>query len=184
MNRNWLATLLIISAVTVFIGSILLGYNDYEDVMTLAKAVFGEIGEGVTVLDLVTRVRLMFMIFLRNLSVTSLMVITGPFLSLASFLIISFNGYMIGGVFRYSLVNRGLIKSIMLLLPHGIIEIPTFFYAAYISIGLAIQFIINREDIVEYYRDGLHKILTRITPLLLLAAFIEAFITPYVASLI
>jgi stage II sporulation protein M len=174
----------VVLAILIFIGSILLGYSDYENVMTLAKAVFGEMAKGITTFNLITRIRLMLMIFLRNLSVTSLMVITGPFLALASFLIISFNGYMIGGVFRYSLANRGLIKSIMLILPHGVVEIPTFFYATYISIELAIQFIKNKEELADYYKENLRKILTRIIPLLLLAAFIETFITPYVASIV
>jgi len=168
----------------IFIINLYIGYLDYKNVYNLASAVFGRIGKEIYTGGIVSKIKLMFIIFLRNLSVAGFLIISGPIYALPTFIILSINGYLIGGVYRYSLLERGFIKTIALLLPHGIVEVPTFFYAAYLSIEVAISFVRHDKNFMDIYKKDLKYIITRIAPLLAVAAFIESFITPVVAGLV
>jgi len=176
--------LFIILIFIIFAANLYIGYLDYKNVYNLASAVFGRIGKEIYAGSVISKIKLMFIIFLRNLSVAGFLVISGPIYALPTFVILSVNGYLIGGVYRYSLLERGFMKTIALLLPHGIVEVPTFFYAAYLSIEIAISSVRHNESFINIYKKNLKYIITRIAPLLAIAAFIESFITPIVAGLV
>ena len=168
-----------------FIANLYIGFLDYENGMNLAKTVFGGFKNITVDQDLfIIKIRMMTIIFFRNLSVAGLIVVTGPFYALPTIIISSFNGYIVGAVAHVSISSRGLVKTLSLLLPHGIIEIPTIIYAGYLSVAVAVEYIKDRENFIDFYIMALKKLATKIAPLLLVAAFIEAFITPLIASLL
>ncbi len=102
-------------------------------------------------------------------------------------------------VWLFELVGPGFLCAGIL--PHGIIEFAAFFYA--LSLGLLLCFqrsrrilkkkqmqetVFGRQVVISSEHDLTLRRLTRIfllivTPLVLLAAFIEAFITPLIMGL-
>jgi len=176
--------LYVIIPVIFFTLNIIIGFMDYNNVLKLAESIFGEFKEVVAEKVLSTKIKVMLIIFTRNLSVASIMIVTGPFLALLAIIITSFNGYVIGGIAHYSIINRGVTKTLALIVPHGVIEVPTILYAAYLSIYIAVEYYRNRDKFYLIYLQGLRNIIFKIAPLLLIAAFIETFITPYIAGLL
>ena len=92
-----------------------------------------------------------------------------------------FNGFFIGYV-AYSFSSIYGIEFIIAgLTPHGIFEIPAIVFAMAIgmSLGYAAMNAVRREgSILKEARLALGLFLTRITPILILAAIIEVTLTP------
>jgi len=97
------------------------------------------------------------------------------------------NGVAIGSVINFiSKMHGGLLFTILIILPHGIIEIS----AIIISTGIGIRFghmmynyIIDKTNIKDIKREliyGIRFYIKWIVPMILLAAFIEAYITPII----
>ncbi|WAA09690.1 stage II sporulation protein M [Fervidibacillus albus] len=99
-------------------------------------------------------------------------------------LIMGLNGAMIGVLFAYIKVNGGLIAPMFFagILPHGIFEIPALVMAGalafYISKGL-IKKLSRTEFRMQFVvKNAFVSFLSICVPLLIIAAIIEAFITP------
>ena len=92
-----------------------------------------------------------------------------------------FNGFFIGYVaYSFSYIY-GIEFIIAGLTPHGIFEIPAIVFAMAIgmSLGYAAMNAVRREgSILKEARLALGLFLTRITPILILAAIIEVTLTP------
>lgn len=139
--------------------------------------------------------KLFYEIFFQNLRTDIITLISGIFVIVPLF-IIFFNGSLLGVVsdfsFRISqLGNFYLTFSVFLaaILPHGIIEIPTQILAGFLSFLSGIK-IISKKDIdsTESRRGFLFKIfkiyIFIIIPLVLIAAFLESFITPQAIKIV
>lgn len=127
-------------------------------------------------------------IFLNNATVSIFAIIFGliPFLFLpiwGAFL----NGYYLGVLTSLTHIKRLNFFAIFIrLVPHGIFEIPAILYAVSLGIYLTYQVTIVIFDPAREDAEPLFPLLKRyfkswvgiILPLLLLAAAIEAFITP------
>jgi len=135
------------------------------------------------------------LIFLNNFRVSIVSALLGviPFLFLP-FLIPVFNGFILG----FLVIFLGeMNKSVPLyiaasILPHGIFELPAIFYAAslgiYITRNISLQ-IAGKPAIPEFSFKGVAKQIGRsfglvITPVLIVAAFIESYITPIIIGLL
>lgn len=132
-------------------------------------------------------------IFFNNMRVAAMSVGTGfiPFLFVPAFVII-INGAVVGGFVAMSktmvfgLSNKQLMAG---LLPHGVLELLTFAYAASLGIYLCIHIIRalfkrSKRPLPEVIREVAIKFLAVVFPLILLAAIIEAFITPIFMNLV
>ena len=130
--------------------------------------------------------KLFALIFLNNSLKSLLAMVTGFFFGIFPVLFIFLNGFFIGVVVFVKSQEIGLPNVILLLLPHGIFEIPAVLLASSYGVWLGGIFYekVRGEDVSigDAYRLALKKFLTRIVPVLLLAAFIETFVTPLVAS--
>lgn len=133
-----------------------------------------------------------FGIFLRN-ALSAFLVIALPivlFLPSLSLFFGIINGAMIGIMFNeyYTTFNAGsVINYIIYILPHGFIEVPTIILAAYLGflIGFKLIFrnkLVSDRSFKELLSDTLFIYLFLILPLLLIAALIEAYITPMIIS--
>lgn len=131
--------------------------------------------------------KLLALIFLNNSLKSLIAMLTGFFFGIFPVLFIFLNGYFIGVVVFVKAQEIGFFNVLMLLLPHGIFEIPAVLMASSYGVWLGGIFYekVRGESvsISDAYRLAFKKFLTRIVPVLLLAAFIETFITPLVASL-
>lgn len=98
----------------------------------------------------------------------------------AAFLLI--NGYALGLVFTVSTESRGIISSLVAIVPHGILEIPAVLLGTSIGMELG-MYAIKRlfghahVDLKSETARALRFFAVVIIPLLFMAALVEAFIT-------
>lgn len=120
-------------------------------------------------------------ITINNLSVSLITFVLGAFMAVGTVLALIRNGIMVG-VFQYFFIERGLFKeSFLTIWQHGTIEISCIIIAgaAGMTLGKGLIFPGTYSRMQAFKistRRGL-KIFTGITPLIILAAFIEGFIT-------
>jgi stage II sporulation protein M len=126
-------------------------------------------------------------IFFNNLQACILLFLGGVTLGLLTLFIIASNGIIIGGIMELVREERGLLFVAAAILPHGIFEIPSFIISA--SLG----FILGSSILAEWHGDGdsagtarahARTFLLVVVPLVAIAAFIEAFITPQIIHLV
>ncbi len=133
-----------------------------------------------------SRLKLAGAIFLNNAFKTLLAILLGTLLGIIPGIFLFANGLALGVAWSLSSSSRGPWLSLLSILPHGMIELPAVFLGT--SIGLMIGFqafqrLFGRSEtkIGGEVVQGLRYFCTVIMPLLLAAAFVEAFVT---ASLI
>lgn len=130
---------------------------------------------------------LLVKIFLNNVEACILLFLGGASLGLLTLLIISVNGMVIGGVIALVREERGLLFMAAAILPHGIFEIPAFLLSGALGLSLARALwdeMIRGGDAAEVAKTLGITFVRIILPLVTIAAFVEAFITPYMITLI
>jgi len=116
-------------------------------------------------------------IFLNNLQSSFMGFFFGFVLGIFPFLATVFNGYVIGFVSALA-VEAGGWETLLLLVPHGIFELPAIF----ISLGLGIKFgsfIFHKKHEGSFRRflwEGLRVFVFVVIPLLVIAAVIEGLL--------
>ena len=126
-------------------------------------------------------------IFANNLQACILLFLGGVTLGLLTLFIIASNGVIIGGIMELAREEKGLIFVAAAILPHGIFEIPSFIISA--SLGFVLGTAVLAEwhgegDAGETARAQARTFLLVVVPLVAIAAFIEAFITPQIIHLV
>ncbi|WP_297463529.1 stage II sporulation protein M [Thermococcus sp.] len=126
-------------------------------------------------------------IFVNNSSVALLMFLSGLFFGIGPWVITAFNGLVVGLVV-YAVHRRGIPMGQILLglIPHGIIEIPAIVLAGVGGIVWYRELVGGEGSALERFRRGAirgFKLFLLSLGLLLVAAFIEAYVTPRVAGL-
>ena len=116
-------------------------------------------------------------IFMSNMITTLLVYILTLALLLPGALLIAFNGFIIGSTISYAVNVKGLtiIQVIGLIAPHGIVELPTF-----LGVASAGAYCLVRCRGLTRFIGFTVKVLTVAAALLMVAAFIEVFVTPMV----
>jgi len=125
-------------------------------------------------------------IFTHNAGVALLVLISGLFFGLGPWIMVFFNGFVAGVVSGF-LASHGLPagKILLGLVPHGLVEIPAFLLSGTAGI-LWYRCIRDAEDPAEGFKEGMKKALKLYAVtvgMLLVAALIEAYVTPKVAGL-
>ena len=98
-----------------------------------------------------------------------------------------FNGFTVGWV-AYDLgMSRGLVYVVAGLAPHGIVEIPTILLA--MSMGMSLGYTVlsslrGQGNVVKELRLAAGFFITRVFPLLILAAILEVTVTPLILVLL
>lgn len=133
-------------------------------------------------------VMIMIIIFLKNFMACIMSVLLGLGLGLLPLLVVVTNGFMLG-VVSYNVIQKaGPLYLLAGILPHGIIELPVVLVS--IAVGFRLGYLValsifgEKADIVKETKMAVHLLIYRIMPLLLLAAFIETFITPQAISVV
>ncbi len=122
-------------------------------------------------------------IFLNNLMASIIIFFGGLIFALPSMISCYSNFLILGVTFRIFWKSAGLLKIFSSILPHGIFELPAVFIAFILALNIAIQIV---RSILSIESPGFSKIFKRslmiyikiVIPLLLIAAFIEVYLTP------
>ena len=126
-------------------------------------------------------------IFTNNMQACILLFLGGATLGVLTLFIIASNGIIIGGIMELVREQKGPLFVAAAILPHGIFEIPSFIISA--SLGFILGTAMLAEwrgegDAAETARAHARTFLFVVVPLVAIAAFIEAFITPQVIHLV
>ncbi|MFA4825396.1 MAG: stage II sporulation protein M [Methanoregula sp.] len=126
-------------------------------------------------------------LFINNFEACILLFLGGVSFGILTIFIMSLNGIVIGAIMQIIHEDHSWIFLAAALLPHGIFEIPAFIISGALGILLA------QALIAEYYGGGdtageaqkLARIfLLYVLPLVVVAACVEAFITPVIIQLV
>ena len=122
-----------------------------------------------------------FNIFMNNLTATVMFLILGVTIILPLLIVFS-NGYIFGFILKMMEI-QGLewFEFLKATVPHAIFELPAFFLAAILGMRIGAGVVVakgrRKDELIKRTKEGIFIFLTVVVPLLLLAAFIEAFIT-------
>jgi len=133
---------------------------------------------------------LVLAIILINNSGKGLLVALAGFLfGIAPILFIVLNGYIIGLIVYVVGLEKGIWQTALFLLPHGILEIPGILLACSYGLWLGNRFFratIGEEgeiSMVDSIKEVILNYMKFVFPVLLIAAFVEVFITPIIAGI-
>lgn len=119
-------------------------------------------------------------IFLNNSLIAFLAILLGLILGIFPFLVLFFNGFLLGLMFNFIQSSVGWPAFFILILPHGIIEIPAALLAcaAGLKMGKAVlnKILKKKVSIKEELNYALAFFLKFLFPLLAIAAAIEALL--------
>ncbi|MCS7121306.1 MAG: stage II sporulation protein M [Archaeoglobaceae archaeon] len=162
-----------LSLLTIFILSIFVGYLTNGETI---KPILEEFTK-ITKLDPLT---LAVIIFANNSFKSFLALILGSFFGIFPITFVITNGYILGAVIALK-KDIGLSKILLAILPHGIIEIPAVLIASSYGVFLGYRFflrIFRKQAFKPHLVRALKVYFKIVLPMLLVAALIEAFITP------
>jgi stage II sporulation protein M len=126
-------------------------------------------------------------IFFNNLEACILLFLGGASFGVLTIIILSLNGIVIGSIMEIVSKDHTALFVAAAILPHGIFEIPAFILSGALGILLAQSLIAEwygREDTAVVARSFGRLFILYVLPLVALAAFVEAFITPVVIHLV
>jgi len=126
-------------------------------------------------------------LFINNTEASLLLFIGGAAFGIVTMFILMTNGIIVGFVLQFTMIEKGLPVVLAGIIPHGIFEIPAFIIAAglgfILSESMWKEFRNNGDAACEARRLGRIFVMT-VIPLLVAAAFTEAFITPQIINLV
>jgi stage II sporulation protein M len=126
-------------------------------------------------------------LFLNNFEACILLFLGGASLGILTILILSLNGVLIGSIMEIVHTDHSIIFVAAAILPHGIFEIPAFILSGSLGILLAQSLIdewYNGGDAANDARGFSRLFIVYVVPLVGIAAFVEAFITPVIIHLV
>ena len=126
-------------------------------------------------------------LFFNNLEACLLLFLGGASFGILTIFIMSLNGILIGSIMEIVHKEHSVAFVIAAILPHGIFEIPAFILSGALGVLLA------QSLIAEWYQGGdtaedakrfTQLFVVYVLPLVGIAAFVEAFITPIIIHLV
>lgn len=193
-EKNYLAQSSSLKVILAFIVlcfsfSAILGYlyggEVAEVIEEVLRRIFGGEGSGGINPFLLT------LLILVNNAVKSFLIIPlGALLAIPPILFITFNGFLLG-VFTYLSVKKlgeiGFLYILIAIIPHGVFELSAVFLSSALSIRVGLTVFLKFKgkniSVGSEIRRDLKTYLHKILPLLIIAAIIEAFITPVIISI-
>jgi len=173
---------LIIISLIIYILGVPFGFLYHRESKEFLIPILDKIKESFT-LD--SRFEIAINIFLNNLESTLILFVSGT-LIIVPFIILFINGFVMGFVFRLFIQERDLILFFSALLPHSIFELTAIFISSALGIRIGINLIPRGDRIKKVsiaIREGILVYLILVVPLLIIAAFIEAYISARLVGL-
>lgn len=158
----------------IFIIGFLFPFFFREEIISLISELMYSL-EGKNLYELIT------FIFLNNLKVSLIAMISGIFIGIFPFIALILNGYVLGFVARESAELQGILV-LWRIFPHGIFELPAIFFST--GIGLKIGLDLLKKDwkkkLKHNFKEGIRFFIFFVVPLLIIAAIIEGLLIIYV----
>ncbi len=133
-------------------------------------------------------IEIMLVIFANNAFKSFLSLLLGVGLGVIPVLFVAANGVIIGMFANLIAKQNGTLFVIAALVPHGIIEVPMVLISAGVGLRLGYKIYPSltglKTDINKELREGIGFYVRFVLPLLFVAAIIETFVTPVIASLV
>jgi stage II sporulation protein M len=173
----------------IFIISIILGYyiaNKYPD--KTEEIIYKSLKDVIEPAKDYSSFQLLSFIFFKNLAVAMIAVLSGIIFGFVPVLIIFVNGLVLGVVSYIFIEQFNIAVLLSGLLPHGIIEIPAIILST--ASGLLIwrsfyrYVLYDENNLKNDFISAIKFFLLIITPMLIIAALIETFITPHILDLV
>ncbi|AAB90615.1 stage II sporulation protein M [Archaeoglobus fulgidus] len=128
---------------------------------------------------------LALIIFANNAGKSLIAMLAGFFFGIFPIAFVMLNGYIVGVVISWREPDWGLAKVVLAIIPHGILEIPAIIIACAYGVWLGYRFylaLFRGEEFKKYLLRAVRVYVKLVLPILLIAAFVEAFITPVVVG--
>lgn len=180
--RPYLVTSLILFGVGLVVGLMIV--NRFPQ---MAETFESSLASFITVFRGLPKFKLAAAIFVNNSVKTLAMMLLGTLLGVIPAFFLIVNGAALGMVLSLSGQTRGVWVSLLSVLPHGILELPA------VILGTAIGIMMGTSIARKLFAKSTNKIGSElgsalkffccvIVPLLLVAAVVEAYVTPVLAS--
>ena len=167
----------------LFLLSSFLGYltpYHYQD--KIAKALLRHFSP----LETHTQLQLFFKIFLNNYLSTLLTLLIGLVFGLGPVLFLLINGFAMGNLVSFASTKVSLYKIALAIVPHGIFEVPAILIASSYGLWWGVKNYRRfrfEDSFREQFALPMKRYLDIVVPLLLIGAFVEAYITPFIIRL-
>ena len=180
--REWFPATIFVS-LAIFTVSGLAGYSTGA---SESKSVMEELMNTLAPLKRLNHLFLAALIFFNNSIKAVFTILAGLLLGLGPLVFLTLNGFLLGIVIKGVVLEHGAIMTILGLLPHGILEIPSIILSSAMGLHLGIvvfKKIAGRDiQVKKEIKQCLIFYVAIILPALLVAAFVEVFVTPALAG--
>lgn len=166
----------------LFIFSCLTGFFVAKEDKELAEKTIEQLFSQFGFVHELDPISIFLVIFLNNSAKALMAMLAGFLFGVFPAFFVALNGYLIGLVVYVKGTEIGFKTIALALIPHGILEIPAIIIACSYGVWLGKQFwmAINGKIVFRAaITFVLKKYLRIVLPILLIAALIETFITPY-----
>jgi stage II sporulation protein M len=175
------------ASVLLLASGIILGWLSGAQVLTVGSEFQESLGSFTELFARLSKPMLASAIFINNGVKTFLVILLGVLGGVLPVAFLLLNGYAIGWVLYLSIQSKGIVSSLLAVVPHGIFELPAVLLGASVGIFLGVT---TLRRLFGKFETSLKGDLRRavgvffrlILPLLLLAAFIEAFVTSAIVA--
>ncbi|MEA1985591.1 MAG: stage II sporulation protein M [Euryarchaeota archaeon] len=178
----------VVTIAVIFVLSTIAGYVYTSMNPDSAALALGELEGLIDILKDLSPLEIMLFIFLNNTIKSLFAILLGVGFGLVPIIFIAYNGYVLGVISYVTSSSEGLGFVLAAIIPHGIIELPMVILSVAIGLRLgqqAMYAIMGRDvRIKDELVKGIYVFMYWIVPMLFVAAMVETFITPLVASLI
>lgn len=184
MNKKEIVAYFIVLT-TLFALSALAGYQAAKNNPIEAEQFLHQFSSELGFIKFLPPIVIFLLIFLNNSVKALIAMILGIFFGLVPIFFVFINGYLVGLVLYTVGLKMGLRKVLMMILPHGVIEIPAIILACSYGLWLGRMFYRritgDRISIKTCINAALNYYFRIVVPMLVIAAFVEAYITPHLA---
>ena len=172
----------VFASVALFLVGVAAGVLIVRQVPELAERFVEDLAAFVQQFSGMPRWQMAVAIFLNNSVKTLIAILLGTLLGILPAVFLLANGAALGVAFSLSIQTRGLWRSLASLGPHGVVELPAVFLGTGIGLYLGAHALKklgarSEKSLRGEIFHGLKFFCAVILPLLLLAAFVEAFVT-------
>ena len=177
----------LVASIILFGAGLAIGWLTVDRFPQMVEAFENSLAGFIKIFRGLPKLQLAAAIFVNNSVKTLAVILLGTLFGVIPACFLIANGAMVGMVLSLSGQVRGFSVTLLSLLPHGILELPAVFLGTAIGIMMG-TFIARKlftrsgDKIGKELGHALRFFATVILPLLLVAAFVEAYITPALAS--
>jgi len=167
----------------LFFGSLFIGYlTPYQYQQEISKKILTYFSP----LKSSTQPQVFIKIFLNNYISTLLTLLIGLLFGLGPIMFLIINGYVMGNLISFASTKVSIYKVCLAIIPHGIFEVPAVLIASSYGLWWGLKQYRKyryKDSFNEIFALPLKRYLNLVVPLLLIGAFVEAYITPVIISL-